>query len=340
MVAWWVECSTATRSGTHHLTRPPTLSTPSNPTGQQIVLQRDHRLHLRHPLQQRRALHPLEGLHDRQAVGPREGKRAGGDVQRARAAAAAGACRVGCWVGGAKEGALGCALLCFGYMHASAQASAALLLSPTAPLFSQQHKPRVPLHPPQTQMQLCDLYENDCIFDKFDCCMNGDASYIASGSYSNSFRVFGARNAADSTLEATRDPMRKRMQTPPAKVRISGRWVAWVGGRGAWSLEAAMWIWRCCIEPLCAPVLSALYPEPRRTAHHLPLTHPTRATASPCAPRRRRASASAAPATAPRVPLTTAASSCTWHGTRRQTSSHARRQTACTCTAHEQWRPS
>lgn len=38
-------------------------------------------------------------------------------------------------------------------------------------------------------LQLCDLYENDCIFDKFDCCMNGSASYVASGSYNNTFKV-------------------------------------------------------------------------------------------------------------------------------------------------------
>ncbi|KAI8475043.1 MAG: WD40-repeat-containing domain protein [Monoraphidium minutum] len=72
------------------------------------------------------------------------------------------------------------------------------------------------VHEPLRQ-RLCDLYENDCIFDKFDCCMNGDATYVASGSYSNSFRAFGAYNGADSTLEATRDPMRKRLQTPPSK---------------------------------------------------------------------------------------------------------------------------
>eukprot|EP00878_Enallax_costatus_P038537 GHUV01043844.1.p1 GENE.GHUV01043844.1~~GHUV01043844.1.p1 ORF type:complete len:117 (-),score=16.85 GHUV01043844.1:46-396(-) len=38
-------------------------------------------------------------------------------------------------------------------------------------------------------LQLCDLYENDCIFDKFDCCMNGNATYVTSGSYNNQFKV-------------------------------------------------------------------------------------------------------------------------------------------------------
>jgi hypothetical protein len=71
------------------------------------------------------------------------------------------------------------------------------------------------LHRPQ----LCDLYENDCIFDKFDCCMNGSASYVASGSYSNTFKVFKCGEGAQGIpLEASRDPMRRRLQ-PAQKVR-------------------------------------------------------------------------------------------------------------------------
>jgi hypothetical protein len=68
-------------------------------------------------------------------------------------------------------------------------------------------------------LQLCDLYENDCIFDKFDCCMNGSASYVASGSYSNTFKVFKCGEGAQGIpLEASRDPMRRRLQ-PAQKVR-------------------------------------------------------------------------------------------------------------------------
>lgn len=32
-------------------------------------------------------------------------------------------------------------------------------------------------------LQLCDLYENDSIFDKFECCQSGDGSRVATGSY-------------------------------------------------------------------------------------------------------------------------------------------------------------
>eukprot|EP00850_Spirogloea_muscicola_P021755 SM000260S09951 [mRNA] locus=s260:45169:49800:- [translate_table: standard] len=31
--------------------------------------------------------------------------------------------------------------------------------------------------------KLCDLYENDCIFDKFECCLSGDGQRTATGSY-------------------------------------------------------------------------------------------------------------------------------------------------------------
>ncbi|KAI3519858.1 hypothetical protein L1887_09075 [Cichorium endivia] len=31
--------------------------------------------------------------------------------------------------------------------------------------------------------KLCDLYENDSIFDKFECCLSGDSKRVATGSY-------------------------------------------------------------------------------------------------------------------------------------------------------------
>lgn len=61
--------------------------------------------------------------------------------------------------------------------------------------------------------KLCDLYESDCIFDKFDCAMSGDGQYYATGTYSNFFRVVGHAGAGDCLLEASRDPTRKRLQS-------------------------------------------------------------------------------------------------------------------------------
>eukprot|EP00850_Spirogloea_muscicola_P020431 SM000216S06557 [mRNA] locus=s216:78669:83310:- [translate_table: standard] len=56
--------------------------------------------------------------------------------------------------------------------------------------------------------KLCDLYENDCIFDKFECCLSGDGQRTATGSYSNLFRVFGTATDSEeaTTLEASKTP--------------------------------------------------------------------------------------------------------------------------------------
>lgn len=87
--------------------------------------------------------------------------------------------------------------------------------------------------------KLCSLYENDCIFDKFECCWNGNDSSIMTGSYNNFFRVFernsggvtgGSGNgsssssaAKDLTLEASRDIIKPKMVLKPRKVGTGGK---------------------------------------------------------------------------------------------------------------------
>ncbi|XWS72471.1 hypothetical protein CRYUN_Cryun02cG0042400 [Craigia yunnanensis] len=63
--------------------------------------------------------------------------------------------------------------------------------------------------------KLCDLYENDSIFDKFECCLSGDGLRVATGSYSNLFRVFGCSEGSTeaTTLEASKNPVRRQGQT-------------------------------------------------------------------------------------------------------------------------------
>lgn len=39
----------------------------------------------------------------------------------------------------------------------------------------------------QIVVQLCDLYNNDSIFDKFECCLSGDGLHFATGSYRFSY---------------------------------------------------------------------------------------------------------------------------------------------------------
>ncbi|XP_072978222.1 serine/threonine protein phosphatase 2A 55 kDa regulatory subunit B beta isoform-like isoform X1 [Typha angustifolia] len=69
--------------------------------------------------------------------------------------------------------------------------------------------------------RLCDLYENDSIFDKFECCLSGDGLRVATGSYSNLFRVFGcvAGSNEATTLEASKNPMRRQVQNPARPAR-------------------------------------------------------------------------------------------------------------------------
>ncbi|KAG8058498.1 hypothetical protein GUJ93_ZPchr0002g25263 [Zizania palustris] len=69
--------------------------------------------------------------------------------------------------------------------------------------------------------KLCDLYENDLIFDKFECCLSGDGLRVATGSYSNLFRVFGCTHGSveATTLEASRNPMRRQVANPTRPAR-------------------------------------------------------------------------------------------------------------------------
>jgi hypothetical protein len=38
--------------------------------------------------------------------------------------------------------------------------------------------------------KLCDLYESDCIFDKFECTFSGDGNHALTGSYNNNFMIY------------------------------------------------------------------------------------------------------------------------------------------------------
>ncbi|XP_042948758.1 serine/threonine protein phosphatase 2A 55 kDa regulatory subunit B beta isoform-like isoform X1 [Carya illinoinensis] len=74
------------------------------------------------------------------------------------------------------------------------------------------------LHP-----KLCDLYNNDSIFDKFDCCVSGDGIHFATGSYSNLLRIFshGVGGAEGITIEASKSPNRKPLRGAAPRARRS-----------------------------------------------------------------------------------------------------------------------
>ncbi|BGP24324.1 hypothetical protein Rt10032_c03g1552 [Rhodotorula toruloides] len=58
--------------------------------------------------------------------------------------------------------------------------------------------------------KLCDLYENDCIFDKFECTWSGDGSHVLSGSYNNFFHIYDTAATQDIVLQADKSAFKAK----------------------------------------------------------------------------------------------------------------------------------
>ena len=93
--------------------------------------------------------------------------------------------------------------------------------------------------------KLCDLYENDSIFDKFQCCVNHDGSQVATGSYGNVFKSFNTsindEGATGGTFDVSKDPRGKMRNGAPMR-KPRGRMDYYGGGGGGddvFSLPAA-----------------------------------------------------------------------------------------------------
>lgn len=71
--------------------------------------------------------------------------------------------------------------------------------------------------------KLCDLYENDCIFDKFDACWSNDDQQILAGSYHNLFRMYDLGSGDNVCLEASRDNIGGPMHTLQPVQILSGQ---------------------------------------------------------------------------------------------------------------------
>lgn len=65
----------------------------------------------------------------------------------------------------------------------------------------------------QLRPKLCDLYENDCIFDKFECAFSPDGNNVMTGSYHNMFHVYDRWGRTDSCIEASKNPPKKKPAT-------------------------------------------------------------------------------------------------------------------------------
>jgi len=69
--------------------------------------------------------------------------------------------------------------------------------------------------------KLCDLYENDCIFDKFECSMSHDSNLVLTGSYHNYFSIYDKNSKNELHLEATKVASRLR-RAPQVKKGAKG----------------------------------------------------------------------------------------------------------------------
>ncbi|OLY82188.1 Protein phosphatase PP2A regulatory subunit B [Smittium mucronatum] len=62
--------------------------------------------------------------------------------------------------------------------------------------------------------KLCDLYENDCIFDKFECSMSGDGKNAMTGSYNNYFSIYDLQNTSEEVMLQADKSAFKAMKVP------------------------------------------------------------------------------------------------------------------------------
>ncbi|KAG9001467.1 protein phosphatase 2A regulatory subunit cdc55 [Tulasnella sp. JGI-2019a] len=71
--------------------------------------------------------------------------------------------------------------------------------------------------------KLCDLYENDCIFDKFECTFSGDGKQVLTGSYHNYFRIYDAHGTGEVVLQADKSAFKaKKIGGVPGKNGAKG----------------------------------------------------------------------------------------------------------------------
>ncbi|KAI5995541.1 WD40-repeat-containing domain protein [Pisolithus albus] len=72
----------------------------------------------------------------------------------------------------------------------------------------------IPIHD-HLRGKLCDLYENDCIFDKFECVWGGDDKHVLTGSYHNFFRIFDVDSPNDVVLQADKSAFKAKKMGGP-----------------------------------------------------------------------------------------------------------------------------
>ncbi|KAJ3397441.1 protein phosphatase 2A regulatory subunit cdc55 [Lobulomyces angularis] len=77
----------------------------------------------------------------------------------------------------------------------------------------------IPIHE-HLRTKLCDLYENDCIFDKFECTFSGTGSHVLTASYNNYFHIWDVATRQDVILQADKSAFKaKRVGSSKNKVQ-------------------------------------------------------------------------------------------------------------------------
>jgi serine/threonine-protein phosphatase 2A regulatory subunit B len=74
----------------------------------------------------------------------------------------------------------------------------------------------IPVHE-YLRPRLVDLYESDCIFDKFQVACSGDARSFITGSYNSCFKLYDTVDNTEATIELS-----KARPKPPTVRRIEG----------------------------------------------------------------------------------------------------------------------
>jgi len=67
----------------------------------------------------------------------------------------------------------------------------------------------IPIHE-HLRTKLCDLYENDCIFDKFECTFSGTGSHVLTASYNNFFHIWDVATRNDVILQADKSAFKAK----------------------------------------------------------------------------------------------------------------------------------
>jgi len=82
----------------------------------------------------------------------------------------------------------------------------------------------IPIHE-HLRPRLCDTYENDSIFDKFEVVFSGDAENVMTGSYNNNFMIYPTQEEKDTeiVLQADKSAFKAKKVGVPTPMNKGGK---------------------------------------------------------------------------------------------------------------------